>query len=63
MGSDNKYPSQSMPSKIHLQPDISLHNRILKSANQNIQSIRNKTDIVITIMHDLNIDILCITET
>ena len=58
-----KYTPQTTPSKIHLQPDTSLHNRLLKLATLNIQSIRNKTDIIIDLMHDLDIDILCITET
>ena len=58
-----KYTPQTTPSKIHLKPDTSLHNRLLKLATLNIQSVRNKTDIIIDLMHDLDIDILCITET
>ena len=63
MGYCPKYTSQTTPSKIHLQHDTSLHNRLLKLATPNIQSVRNKTDIIIDLMHGLDIDILCITET
>ena len=59
----SKYKPQTTFSKIHLQPDTSLHNRLLKLATLNIQSVRNKTDIIIVLMHDLYIDIFCITET
>ena len=53
-----KYTPQTTPSKIYLQPNTSLNNRLLKLATINIQSVRNKTDIIIDLMHDLNIDIL-----
>ena len=48
-----KYTSQTTPSKIYLQPDTSLHNRLLKLATLNIQSVRNKTDIIIHLIHKL----------
>ena len=46
-----KYTTQTTPSKF------------LKLATLNIQSVRNKTDIIIDLMHDLDIDISCTTET
>ena len=62
MGYCHKYTSKTTH-KIHLKPDTSLHNRLMKLATLNIQSVRNTTDIIIDFMHDLDTDILCITET